>query len=88
MTDGYFWILGRVDDVVNVSGHRIGTAELESVFVEHPAVSESAVIGINHSIKGQGLVAFISLREGIGNDNGMTKELTDWVAKNRQICRS
>ncbi|SYZ73436.1 acetyl-CoA synthetase [Candidatus Zixiibacteriota bacterium] len=79
--DGYFWILGRVDDVVNISGHRIGTAELESVFVEHPAVSESAVIGVSHQIKGQGLVAFISLREGFGTDNGMSKELSDWVAK-------
>jgi acetyl-CoA synthetase len=60
--DGYFWIVGRVDDVVNVSGHRIGTAELESVFVEHPLVAESAVIGVPHEIKGQGLVAFVLLR--------------------------
>ncbi|MFP4282470.1 MAG: AMP-binding enzyme, partial [Opitutales bacterium] len=60
--DGYFWIVGRVDDVVNVSGHRIGTAELESVFVEHPHVAESAVIGVPHEIKGQGLVAFVLLR--------------------------
>ena len=62
--DGYFWILGRVDDVVNVAGHRIGTAELESVFVEHEAVAESAVIGASHELKGQSLVAFINLREG------------------------
>jgi acetyl-CoA synthetase len=60
--DGYFWVVGRVDDVVNVSGHRIGTAELESVFVEHPLVAESAVIGIPHEVKGQGLVAFVLLR--------------------------
>lgn len=60
--DGYFWIVGRVDDVVNVSGHRIGTAELESVFVEHPNVAECAVIGVPHEIKGQGLVAFVLLR--------------------------
>jgi acetyl-CoA synthetase len=60
--DGYFWVVGRVDDVVNVSGHRIGTAELESVFVEHPLVAESAVIGVPHAIKGQGLVAFVLLR--------------------------
>jgi acetyl-CoA synthetase len=60
--DGYFWVVGRVDDVVNVSGHRIGTAELESVFVEHPLVAESAVIGVPHEIKGQGLVAFVLLR--------------------------
>ena len=66
--DGYIWITGRVDDVVNVSGHRIGTAELESVFVEHPAVAESAVIGIPHEIKGQGLVAFVIVREGVEGD--------------------
>jgi acetyl-CoA synthetase len=66
-SDGYFWVVGRVDDVVNVSGHRIGTAELESVFVEHPAVAESAVIGVPHEIKGQGLVAFVLLR---GNNEG------------------
>ncbi len=72
--DGYFWIVGRVDDVVNVSGHRIGTAELESVFVEHPSVAESAVIGIPHEIKGQGLVAFVLLR---GNDNEGSDELRD-----------
>jgi acetyl-CoA synthetase len=79
--DGYFWILGRVDDVVNVAGHRIGTAELESAFVEHPAVSESAVIGANHNIKGQSLVAFVSLREGNTADENMLQELADWVAK-------
>ncbi len=60
--DGYIWVVGRVDDVVNVSGHRIGTAELESVFVEHPNVAESAVIGVPHEVKGQGLVAFVLLR--------------------------
>lgn len=60
--DGYFWVVGRVDDVVNVSGHRIGTAELESIFVEHPLVAESAVIGVPHEVKGQGLVAFVLLR--------------------------
>ncbi|MCC5833862.1 MAG: acetate--CoA ligase [Opitutales bacterium] len=60
--DGYFWVVGRVDDVVNVSGHRIGTAELESIFVEHPSVAESAVIGVPHEIKGQGLVAFVLLK--------------------------
>jgi len=72
--DGYFWIVGRVDDVVNVSGHRIGTAELESVFVEHPLVAESAVIGIPHEIKGQGLVAFVLLR---GTDAEGSEELLD-----------
>jgi acetyl-CoA synthetase len=79
--DGYYWILGRVDDVVNVSGHRIGTAELESVFVEHHAVAESAVIGIKHELKGQGLVAFVSLREGQRPGEGLEKELADCVAK-------
>ncbi len=79
--DGYYWILGRVDDVVNVSGHRIGTAELESVFVEHPAVSESAVIGVNHSIKGQALVAFITVREGTKADIELQTELNDWIGK-------
>jgi len=70
--DGYFWVTGRVDDVVNVSGHRIGTAELESVFVEHPKVAESAVIGVPHEIKGQGLVAFVLLR---GTDSEGSDEL-------------
>ena len=64
--DGYFWIVGRVDDVVNVSGHRIGTAELEGAINDHPEVVESAVIGIPHDIKGQGMVAFALLR---GNDS-------------------
>jgi acetyl-CoA synthetase len=79
--DGYFWILGRVDDVVNVAGHRIGTAELESVFVEHKAVAESAVIGVNHHIKGQGLVAFINLRDGNEATSELEKELAQWIAK-------
>ncbi len=79
--DGYYWILGRVDDVVNVSGHRIGTAELESVFVEHKAVSEAAVIGVKHEVKGQGLVAFVSLRDGNQADPFLEKELIQWVAK-------
>jgi acetyl-CoA synthetase len=79
--DGYFWILGRVDDVVNVAGHRIGTAELESVFVEHPSVAESAVIGANHQIKGQSLVAFINLRDGYKADRELESELGMWIAK-------
>jgi acetyl-CoA synthetase len=79
--DGYYWILGRVDDVVNVAGHRIGTAELESVFVEHEAVAESAVIGVNHHIKGQGLVAFINLRDGYTADRELEDELAQWIAK-------
>jgi acetyl-CoA synthetase len=80
-SDGYYWILGRVDDVVNVSGHRIGTAELESVFVEHPAVAESAVIGVKHELKGQGLVAFVSLRDGHEGSDELLKELNGMVAQ-------
>jgi acetyl-CoA synthetase len=72
--DGHFWIVGRVDDVVNVSGHRIGTAELESVFVEHRLVAESAVIGVPHEIKGQGLLAFVLLR---GTDSEGSAELRE-----------
>ncbi len=79
--DGYIWILGRVDDVVNVSGHRIGTAELESVFVEHPAVAESAVIGVPHEIKGQGLVAFVTVIEGRAADEALRGELVAMVDK-------
>jgi acetyl-CoA synthetase len=79
--DGYFWVVGRVDDVVNVSGHRIGTAELESVFVEHPLVAESAVIGVPHEIKGQGLVAFVLLRgiDAEGSDQ-LRAELNELVS--------
>ena len=78
--DGYFWILGRIDDVVNVAGHRIGTAELESVFVEHKTVAESAVIGIDHEIKGKCLVAFVTLRDGRRPDTELEQELRDWIA--------
>jgi acetyl-CoA synthetase len=80
--DGYFWVVGRVDDVVNVSGHRIGTAELESVFVEHPLVAESAVIGVPHEVKGQGLVAFVLLRgtDAEGSDQ-LRQELNALVAE-------
>ena len=73
--DGYFWILGRVDDVVNVSGHRIGTAELESIFVEHDSIAEAAVIGIAHEIKGQGLLAFVTVIEGKEINESLEKEL-------------
>jgi acetyl-CoA synthetase len=79
--DGYFWIVGRVDDVVNVAGHRIGTAELESIFVEHPRVAESAVIGVAHELKGQALVAFVSLRDGVSGTDALDKELKEWVVK-------
>ena len=79
--DGYIWILGRVDDVVNVSGHRIGTAELESVFVEHEDVAESAVVGIPHEIKGQGLVAFVTVIDGRDQDENLRKELVAMIDK-------
>ena len=79
--DGYFWILGRVDDVVNVSGHRIGTAELESINVEHPSVAESAVIGVPHEIKGQGLISFVTVKNGMAADDNLRKELNTLVAK-------
>jgi acetyl-CoA synthetase len=79
--DGYFWILGRVDDVVNVAGHRIGTAELESVFVEHPTVAEAAVIGIQHELKGQALAAFVTLRDGVEGTEKLQKELIDWIGQ-------
>jgi acetyl-CoA synthetase len=79
--DGYYWILGRVDDVVNVAGHRIGTAELESVFVEHEAVAESAVIGVRHEIKGQALAAFISLRSGFEGGKALRDELSQLVVE-------
>jgi acetyl-CoA synthetase len=79
--DGYYWIVGRVDDVVNVAGHRIGTAELESIFVEHAGVAESAVIGVPHELKGQGLVACVSLKDGVKGTEQLERQLRDWVAK-------
>ena len=62
--DGYYWITGRVDDVINVSGHRIGTAEVESALVSHPTVAEAAVVGFPHEIKGQGIYAYVTLKAG------------------------
>jgi acetyl-CoA synthetase len=79
--DGYFWILGRVDDVLNVSGHRIGTMEVESALVSHPDVAEAAVIGINHKIKGQAIAAFVTLVGEKEGSNKLIKELTRHVAK-------
>ena len=64
--DGYYWIMGRIDDVLNVSGHRIGTAEVESALVSNPRVAEAAVVGIHHAIKGQGIYAFVTLKRGEG----------------------
>ncbi|HVE79786.1 MAG TPA: acetate--CoA ligase [Gemmatimonadaceae bacterium] len=78
--DGYFWILGRVDDVLNVSGHRIGTMEVESALVEHPAVAEAAVVGKTHDLKGQAIAAFVTLREGRTPSAGLRDELREFVA--------
>ena len=79
--DGYYWILGRVDDVLNVAGHRIGTMEVESALVEHPAVAEAAVVGKQHDLKGQALAAFVTLREGFHHDHELREELRDFVAQ-------
>ena len=79
--DGYYWITGRVDDVINVSGHRMGTAEVESALVAHPAVSESAVVGYPHAIKGQGIYAYVTLMSGQEPTDELRKELEVWVRK-------
>ena len=79
--DGYYWITGRVDDVINVSGHRIGTAEVESALVEHPKVAEAAVVGFPHEIKGQGIYAYVTLNAGEEGDDAIGKELIALVRK-------
>jgi acetyl-CoA synthetase len=79
--DGYYWITGRVDDVINVSGHRMGTAEVESSLVAHPKVSEAAVVGYPHDIKGQGIYAYVTLMQGVEANEGLRKELVAWVRK-------
>ncbi|MCL5677554.1 MAG: acetate--CoA ligase [Firmicutes bacterium] len=79
--DGYFWLLGRVDDVVNVAGHRIGTMEVESALVDHPSVAEAAVIGKNHEVKGQAISAFVTLKEGVPQTTELIAELREHVAK-------
>ena len=79
--DGYLWILGRVDDVLNVAGHRIGTMEIESALVEHPAVAEAAVVGKTHELKGQAIAAFVTVREGIQTSPALRDELRDFVAQ-------
>ncbi len=78
--EGYFWLLGRVDDVLNVSGHRIGTMEVESALVSHEAVAEAAVIGVSHEIKGQAIVAFVTPRSGV-SETGLSQELRQHVAE-------
>ncbi len=77
--DGYYWITGRMDDVLNVSGHRMGTAEIESALVAHPAVAEAAVVGFPHDIKGQGIYAYVTLTAGYEFSDGLIGELSQWV---------
>ncbi|HEY8586806.1 MAG TPA: acetate--CoA ligase [Rhodanobacter sp.] len=79
--DGYYWITGRVDDVINVSGHRLGTAEVESALVAHPKVAEAAVVGCPHEIKGQGIYAYVTLIAGETGSDALRKELVAWVRK-------
>jgi acetyl-CoA synthetase len=79
--DGYFWLMGRIDDVINVSGHRIGTAEVESALVSHASVAEAAVIGIPHEVKGQGIYAFVTVKTGIKGSEELRKELLGHVRK-------
>jgi acetyl-CoA synthetase len=77
--DGYYWITGRVDDVINVSGHRMGTAEVESALVLHPKVAEAAVVGMPHDVKGQGIYAYVTLNAGCVADDALRAELVKWV---------
>jgi acetyl-CoA synthetase len=80
-SDGFFWLLGRVDDVLNVAGHRIGTMEVESALVDHPKVAEAAVVGKPHEIKGQALAAFVTVKEGTKPSDDLAAELKDHVVK-------
>ncbi len=77
--DGYYWITGRVDDVINVSGHRMGTAEVESALVAHPKVAEAAVVGMPHEVKGQGIYAYVTLNSGEAPGEELRAELRNWV---------
>jgi acetyl-CoA synthetase len=79
--DGYFWLMGRIDDVIKVSGHRIGTAEVESAFVAHPTVAEAAVVGMPHPVKGEGIYAFVTLKAGVPKSEDLKKELVAHVRK-------
>jgi len=78
--DGYFWLLGRVDDVLNVAGHRIGTMEIESALVDHPAVAEAAVVGKHHELKGQAVAAFVTLKAGFEPHDELKDDLKEHVA--------
>ncbi|WP_425524314.1 AMP-binding enzyme, partial [Pseudomonas moorei] len=77
----YYWITGRVDDVLNVSGHRMGTAEIESAMVAHPKVAEAAVVGVPHDIKGQGIYVYVTINRGEEADDKLLVELKNWVRK-------
>lgn len=79
--DGYFWIMGRIDDVINVSGHRLGTAEIESALVAHPKVAEAAVVGMPHEVKGQAIYAYVTVKAGVKEDDELLKELRTHVRK-------
>jgi acetyl-CoA synthetase len=79
--DGYFWVMGRVDDVLKVSGHRLGTAEIESAFVSHPSVAESAVVGFPHDVKGEAIYAFVTLKIGIAKSDRLKEELRQHIRK-------
>ena len=79
--DGYYWITGRVDDVLNTSGHRMGTAEVENALVSHPQVAEAAVVGYPHDIKGQGIYVYVSLNAGASSSEELRTELRNWVRK-------
>ncbi len=79
--DGYYWILGRVDDVINTAGHRISTMEVESALVEHPSVAEAAVVGVPHEIKGEALAAFVTLKDGVDRNDRLCHQLVDFVTR-------
>jgi acetyl-CoA synthetase len=79
--DGYYWITGRVDDVINVAGHRLGTAEVESALVAHAKVAEAVVVGFPHDVKGQGIYAYVTLKTGEAPTDALRKELVAWVRK-------
>ena len=79
--DGFYWLLGRIDDVINVSGHRLGTAEVESALVSHEAVAEAAVVGFPHEVKGQGIYCFVTLKQGIEPSEAMQKTLVSHVRR-------
>ena len=83
--EGYFWLMGRIDDVISVSGHRISTMELESAFVDHKSTAEAAVIGFPHSIKGQAIAAFITLKEGILPSLEMQNVLLHTILKKKSV---